>query len=247
MRQTLLLITITLTFVNSGFTDYSNKIIASVNRNAITESDLRNLQGKSTNTERQLLIQDLIFNTTIEEESKRLKITVTAEDNKLAPELSNNEILKQKLAKKVFQDQIQVSDQEITEELTNRGLEKDGTKLVNLMQITIDSENNQLAKQIQEAKTAEQFALLGGKIGLISTEDLNPLVIKELDSISPGEVSQGLNSNNKTTYFFLLGQLENKSQIKEHLRRTLAQEKFQTKIVEYFSRDIYKKHQITRF
>lgn len=258
-----------------------NSIVATVESQSITDYDLKKSPLKKSPN----LLDQEIFAKLIKLDAKRHGITTNTEEiNYYLGQVAYNqglttaellqqqkakglsaeavrsemelEILKQKLAMKLFQNSKSVL-----------GEKKSGSDIskVNLSQIVIDLSKHDLAEAEERVKKIEEgfengqtFELLveeysdaidkteKGLLGELNWKDLDPNFRIELEKISPSEITAPIK---KGTFLFIfkLNQVTTFEEIDEtEVEQELSPAEINSLLKEYFSKDLYKNYLIDK-
>jgi parvulin-like peptidyl-prolyl isomerase len=179
------------------------------------------------------------------------------------------DILKSKLVSDLQEGGVQVTDEEIQEYLKlTPGLVRSGAK-IQLSQILLAhsartrSENEAIIAKIKkELKSNVSFselayrhsdgieAELGGKLGIFSEEELNPMIFDAIFALENGEVSEVALSD-QGFHIFRLDQRfvekpESNAMLLSEIRKLLRERKVEQTLQSFFSRDLYENHLVEK-
>ena len=179
------------------------------------------------------------------------------------------EILKTKIASQMMQGGVGVTEEEIKDYIKmNPSLTQSGSKL-RISQIFASSagrDPEEARVQIQAARAeldgganfadvARRFSdgpegADGGSLGVISEEELSPLIFEAIFSIPDGTSSAIVESPNGFHIFQVderfVQEEETSEQVIEEARRMLKQQKLEVKLQNYFTSDLYKLHSVDK-
>ena len=103
------------------------------------------------------------------------------------------------------------------------------------------------ARELSESPDARE----GGLLGVVAEKDLSPTIFDAVFALEPGHLSAVIDSPNGTHLFkleerFSESEAADSSTLDEEIRKTLQQQKFQTKVQTFLSTDIYKLHAVDK-
>lgn len=192
----------------------------------------------------------------------------TGLSEKQIKEQLKNELKKQKLAARLFQNSVHVSNQEVSDYLKkNTQLTSKGNK-IKLRQIFLrfadkgKKKTKKLAHKIMQKLTPDNFADFakkysnspdaqeGGFLGFLLEEDLSPDFFDALLTVSPGNISQPVETTTGIHIFKIEERIsglgKDKEKIETIIRNQLKQEKMEAKLKKFFADEIYERHVVER-
>lgn len=179
------------------------------------------------------------------------------------------EILKSRLVGQLVQSGFGVTAQEVQDYLREHPeLSKSGSK-VKLSQIFVSfarysqAEAEERVGQVQEKfKLGQEFGKLalefsdspdareGGSLGVVAQEDLSPLVFDAVFPLKDGDLSTVVRGSDGLRIFLLekrfVEEQEHEDALLEEVKKTLSQQKLESKVQDFFSSELLKHHVIDK-
>jgi peptidyl-prolyl cis-trans isomerase SurA len=198
------------------------------------------------------------FKTALEDE----KISYTDYRNQVRAEL-----LKGKIANSMFREGTAVSDQEINKYIEEHPELAQGGDKVKLRHLVINKEGksseeiDSLVEKIETALDAgddfedvvKEFSDSpdksdGGLIGVLTISDLSAEIQEAIKSVDSDESSEKVDSAQMVQFFYVEERIggDSKATVSDDVKKMLENEKMKSKLTQYFSADIFKKHSVQK-